>query len=114
MTDRAYEQKYQRFNQISRQYRRIIAVLFMVIIILIILLFTSRATVAHADQQTVETYSSICIFQGDSLWSIAEEHKPADMTVKQYMNKIVAINHLTDTHLISGQYLIIPVYSIPD
>ena len=114
MTDRAYQQKAFRFHQISKQYRRVISILLIVIVILIILLLTSSKTLAHADQRTVKTYDSICIFAGDTLWSISEEHKPKDMTVKQYMNQIIAINHLSDSTLVSGEYLIIPVYSSPD
>ena len=114
MTERSYQQKSFRFHQVSRQYRRIIMILLIVIAILFVLLLTSQKTIAHAEKRSVKTYESICVFSGDTLWSIAEEHKPATMTVKQYMNQIIAINHLSDSTLRSGEYLVIPVYSTPD
>lgn len=114
MTDQFYRQKTYRFQQVSRQYRRIISILLIIIVILFVLLLTSQKTIAHADQRTVKTYDSVCIYSGDTLWSIAEAHHPTDLSVKEYMNQIIAINHLSDSSLVSGEYLIIPVYTTLD
>lgn len=58
-------------------------------------------------------YTSIMIQEGDSLWSLAEKNCDKNFKSKMaYIEEIKEINGLSDEKLISGQYLIIPYYSV--
>ena len=55
-------------------------------------------------------YTSITIKSGDTLWSIAEEYLPDDMTsVPEYINKIKKLNGLKSDNIQSGMNLIVSI-----
>lgn len=58
-------------------------------------------------------YANIEIQRGDTLWSIADEYMDSvHYTDKmEYMDELMALNHMSDDHLISGQKILVPYYS---
>ena len=68
------------------------------------------------DNDAVTTYkyfTSVVIEQGDTLYSLADEHTDGfDVDINTYIEEVMHINHLEDASSIqSGQYLIVPYYS---
>jgi len=53
-------------------------------------------------------YKEITVLQGDSLWSIAEKHC-ASGDIREYIYKIMEINHLSKSNIYAGSKLYIPV-----
>jgi hypothetical protein len=57
----------------------------------------------------VREYESVMVSQGDTLWSIAKENKPADKTTKQFVAEIRAANEDIDPgRLYVGQVVDVP------
>lgn len=113
MTYVTYKQRTIHHRRLNRHYRRLVLFLSGIIILLLVLLISSQTNSTSADEMIIKTYQSTVIHSGDSLWSIAEEHKLPDMTVEEYIQDVCQINHLNSSQLISGEYLIIPIYTIP-
>ena len=111
MTYSSYKTRTLRQRQINRQYRHLIFILVGIIMVLMILLFTSQNSVAQADEMVIETYRSEVIQPGDSLWSLAEEYRLPDMSVEEYMIEIRRVNRMSSNELVSGEYLILPIYT---
>lgn len=111
MTYSTYKTRTLRHRQINRHYRQLILFLCGIITVLIVLLFTSNNSVAQADEMVIETYRSEVIQPGDSLWSFAEEYRLPDMSVEEYMIEIRRINRMSSNELVSGEYLILPIYT---
>lgn len=57
-------------------------------------------------------YTSVYVEQGDSLWSIAEEHWTKEYSdICVYIQEIKQLNQITSDTIQSGTYLCIPYYS---
>ena len=110
MTYSLYKTRTLRQRQINRQYRHLIFILVGIIMVLIILLFTSQNSVAQADEIVIETYRSEMIQPGDTLWSLAEEYRLPDMPIEEYIMEVRRINQMNSNELVSGEYLILPIY----
>lgn len=91
--------------------RRLLSIIILSVFLLIIVLLVRQhhsAFVAEADGRS-RRYISIQIEEGDSLWSIASEHKSESTDIIHYINSIREINHLKSDDIYAAQYLIIPV-----
>jgi LysM repeat protein len=55
------------------------------------------------------TYESVTIKSGDTLWSIACEHKTEDKSIRQYIADIRAINDVSPGNIHPGQIIDVPV-----
>lgn len=57
-------------------------------------------------------YKCIALEYGDTLWGIAAEYKGSHYeSTYDYIDEVIAINHLTTDKIHAGQYLTIPYYS---
>ena len=110
MTYSTYRNRTLRYRQSNRHYRQLVLFLSGVITVLIVLLCTSKNSVAQADEMVIATYQSQVIQPGDTLWTLAEEYRLPDMTTEEYMIEIRRINQLNSNELVSGEYLILPIY----
>lgn len=98
--------------RVRRQYRHLVLILLTAVILFLAVLFITKSThKVEADEYMVETYETIQIEPGDTLWGLADQHKLSSMSTNQYIRQVRAINDLTGDQLVSGQYLILPVYS---
>ncbi len=111
MTYSTYKTRTLRHRQINRHYRQLVLFLCGIITVLVVLLFTSKNSVAQADEMVVQTYRSEVIQPGDTLWSLAEEYRLPDMSAEEYMIEIRRINQMSSNELVSGEYLILPIYT---
>ena len=89
-------------------------ILFIVIILFSVL---SVKLFVFADDGSKSTstvkYTSVMIYCGDSVDSIAEQYSANPSDVTEIANEICSINHiLSDDTLIPGNYLIVPIRSL--
>ena len=57
-------------------------------------------------------YTSIVVNSGDTLLSIAKEHKGTQYeTANAYVKEVMQMNALSDDKIVAGQHLVIPYYS---
>lgn len=106
-------QKLFSFHTILEKRSLILIFLSLLTILLILLFLLFPIKTAYADQNMEQnlTYRSIEIKAGDSLWSIASRYNNnTDLSVKEYIDKIVSCNSLSNTNIKAGCYLIIPYY----
>lgn len=79
--------------------------------LLAILVFAPHKT--DAADAVVSSYVSVRIENGDSLWSLAEEYAPEQIKINDYIRAVRSINHLWDDNIVAGQYIVLPVYTVP-
>ena len=111
MNGYTYKNRTLHHRKINRHYRQLVLFLCGIITLLLVLLIMAQANPAQADEMVVETYQSVVIQPGDCLWELAEEYKLPDMSVEEYITEIRRINHLKSSDLVSGESLILPIYS---
>lgn len=81
------------------------------LVLLFVLIFAPHKTAAT--DAVVSSYVSVLIEDGDSLWSLAEEYAPEQIKLNDYIRSVRSINHLWDDNIVAGQYIVLPVYSVP-
>ncbi len=108
-----YRSRTYQLKKSNRSYRYLIGFLMAVIFILFGLLLSSASTKAGADEYVLTSYESVQLMPGDTLWSLAETYKLSSMDTRAYIKTVKQINNLTSSDLISGEYLVLPVYSYP-
>jgi LysM repeat protein len=54
------------------------------------------------------TKQKIIVLEGDSLWTIADNHAPKGQDVRAYIQKLKQVNHLSSSALQAGQVLVLP------
>ncbi|MCI8632682.1 MAG: LysM peptidoglycan-binding domain-containing protein [Lachnospiraceae bacterium] len=106
-----YKQRALRQRKINRQYRQLVLFLCGIITLLLVLLIFTRSNPAKAEDWVVETYQSVIIQPGDSLWDLAEAHRQPNMAIQDYIKEVRQINHIKTDELVSGEYLILPIYT---
>ncbi len=85
-----------------RRQRRIALIALMIFVIMI-------GNVAFSnDSQKGTDVAVVVVEQGDTIWSIAEEYKPANVNLNEYVHAIAANNGVKDGNIFVGQSLYIP------
>lgn len=90
-----------------------------IIISLIILLGTHISAFAGLQEASPQPqdkhYASIEIQSGDTLWGIAGKFtQGSDVAVTDYIDEVCRLNHLSDSEIHCGKYLIVPDYSVEE
>ncbi|PYE49261.1 LysM peptidoglycan-binding domain-containing protein [Paenibacillus barcinonensis] len=68
-------------------------------------------TVFAGNESDLLPGGKIAVSQGETLWSISLEHKPATMDTRVYIEAIKKVNHLESTTIQTGQVLILPQFA---
>ena len=75
-------------------------------------LLDSSKSEAENSKEIYKYYTSIQVESGDTLWSIADKYASSEYSDRDtYMKELLALNHLSDTTIHSGQYLTVAYYS---
>ena len=100
----------------KRRYIRSLTVYSALAVLLTVLLFSVlfSAHRTEADDPTVKSYICVEVQRGDSLWDYAEQYAPRGLSENAYIRQVRELNHLSGSTIIAGQYLILPVYSVPE
>ena len=105
-----------RMKRAAELRRHIILVSIIILSLIFVLTIFSVKSNASEDPDSIEYkhYLSVEIMPGDSISSIADEYMSSGYSsVDSLVNEILYVNNLNETTaLISGNYLIVPVYSI--
>ena len=56
------------------------------------------------------TTQVITVHYGDTLWSIAEEYKPDNVDVREYIHDIKKLNKMSDSTIHGGDTILVYVY----
>jgi len=56
-------------------------------------------------------YLEYYVESGDTLWNIASDYRPSDMSIKEFIYEISSHNNTDASHLQAGQVIEIPIYN---
>ncbi len=77
--------------------------------------FLSNAESGREEAAQHKYYASIAVKEGDTLWSIAQEHMGTHYdSVESYIAELCRINSLDGDKIQAGMYLVIPYYAAAD
>lgn len=95
--------------------RAFMTALSVTLIIAISLIVGNTRSVAENkyDPSLSVTFKSVMIESGDTLWSIASEQTEdiAEISCKDYIKEVKRLNKLGSDKLVSGDYIVLPIYS---
>lgn len=81
------------------------------LIALVLLVAVASLNRVSGQTDKTKTVTSICIQDGDSLWSIAETYYTEECgDFREYISEIRRTNHLPNDDLTAGSYLLVPYY----
>ena len=63
---------------------------------------------AHLYAASAQRYTTVTVGAGDTLWSIAAAHGPANADIQETIDRITEANHLGVAAIQPGQHLRIP------
>lgn len=83
---------------------------FVIFLVCTLLLITTAFALAFNNTYAAEITEAeeYVVNYGDSLWSIAQENKPANTDTRDYISMIREFNGLDDGFIIPGQILLLP------
>lgn len=94
--------------------RKLILGLSLVLIICIIFGVNNKKQNPEAATSNQKYYACITIDEGETLWTIAEEHYSEEYnSYQEYIDEVKFINNLTDDTIYRGAKLVIPYYAAP-
>lgn len=88
-------------------------IIFSMCLIVGILVFADRGTVRANEESKSDAnkyYKSIQIETGDTLWSIAGDHKDKE-SIREFIDDVMEINNLESDDITACNYLTVPYYS---
>lgn len=66
------------------------------------------------ESSTVRYYKSICIENGDNLWTIADQYRQgSSLSVEEYVKELKQMNSLQEDTIHAGQYLTVVYFQDP-
>lgn len=91
--------------------------LFITIVLLIIVFLVSillRSGNAVATAYSGVRLKTICVEEGDTLWSIAGRYRPNGVDIRDFIYEIKDLNGLKDPIIYKNQLLLVPLYGNVD
>ena len=80
------------------------------IAVLILSTYMAFVGVTDAKGDTVERYEIISVNDGDSLWTLAKNHVPKDMDIREYVYHVAKYNDVDPGDLNPGEKIKLPIY----
>ncbi len=110
---RALINRQKRLNQIKLHILALSISVVTVITLSILLISFSTEANDRVHEPAYKYYKSIEITNGDTLWSIANDHFDSAYynNTREYVSEIKKVNNLTSEKIVAGSYIIIPYYS---
>lgn len=79
-----------------------------ILVALTLVMFSSILMVSANNGETHNTYSTICVSSGDTLWQLAEKYNP-NGDIRKLVREIKKMNSLNGSEIYAGEELKIPV-----
>lgn len=107
---------YQKRKRLHALQKRVITVIITMVIVLSGVIsfsvFNAKAKSSQNEVTLYKYYKNVEIQCDDTLWDLAKENYDKDkQSIKEYMNEVKSINHLTDDSIVAGNYIVLPYYS---
>lgn len=62
--------------------------------------------------ESYKYFTTVCIQQGECLWSLSDQYMSSEYSNKEdYIKEVKELNHLTSDQINAGDYLMLPYYS---
>lgn len=106
-----------RKNRRMQRARRRMMVFGAVVLLTGLLVSALSAIQVHADTSEEEPrrykyFTSVFVERDDTLWDLATEYRTEEYAdVREYVDEVMHINHLTDEQLQYGDWITVPYYS---
>lgn len=98
-----------RYNQNSGlRYRKSLMKVVALFVFIMITTTGMVTTFASSDHNGNESYESIIVMPGDTLWEIAVDHKPSGQDTRIYIDAIKRANKLKVSAIQAGDTLLLP------
>ena len=115
LTEREYR-NYKRKIRRQREIRNKIVIFILCVVVALTFALCFRSIVSQAEDNTEVTYkyfTSFEIEQGDSLWSIAQQHINYEYydCMQEYIDEVMDINQMQTESVNVGQCIVIPYFS---
>ncbi|MBR1970453.1 MAG: LysM peptidoglycan-binding domain-containing protein [Clostridia bacterium] len=95
--------KLRRQQKLKAQRSKALLLMFVLMFIISTVVFSLSAN--SADKKGVK---AITVKAGDTLWSIAKEHKPEGIDIAEYVYEISKNNGIDNSHIYVGQTVYVP------
>ena len=107
---------YQKRKRLYALQKRVITLIITMVIVLTgvisLSVFNAKAKSSQNEVTLYKYYKNVEIQCDDTLWDLAKENYCKDkQSIKEYMNEVKSINHLTDDSIVAGNYIVLPYYS---
>ena len=107
---------YQKRKRLHALQKRVITVIITMVIVLSGVIsfsvFNAKAKASQNEVTLYKYYKNVEIQCDDTLWDLTKENYDKDkQSIKEYMNEVKSINHLTDDSIVAGNYIVLPYYS---
>lgn len=79
------------------------------VVLALVFAMTAMTPTATAGASSQVSYVSVTVHEGDNLWTIASQHAPASMDVRDYILLVEEINGLQNGVVHPGSSLSLPV-----
>lgn len=104
MNTSAKLRKIQRMRKLKRQRQK--ALLFVIVFVAMVVTFVFNGKTNANEKYNV---TSITVDCGDTLWSIAKEHKPDGKDIREFIHELSEFNQIDNASILAGQTLYIPL-----
>lgn len=81
---------------------------FLLVVFLMVTFISVRNSVATGSPKI--QYSTVVVHQGDTLWTIASQHREKGTDIRSFIDQIYEANQLNSALITPGQTLRIPIY----
>lgn len=94
-----------RLQQLKKQRR----IAFFIVIAVALVITNITGKISGTDKTAAQDGIEIVVTNGDTLWTIASEYKPAGKDLRKFIHEISEINRIENATIFCGQTLTIPV-----
>jgi hypothetical protein len=66
--------------------------------------------VVNAKSTSTAVLVPVYVSEGDNLWQLSTEHSDGSMDIRNYIDRVMTINNLSDANIKPGELLMFPQY----
>ena len=104
MNTSAKLRKIQRIRKLKKQRQK--ALLFVMVFVAMVVTFVFNGNTNANEKYNVTSVTVEC---GDTLWSIAQEHKSDGKDIREFINEVSEFNQIDNASILIGQTIFIPM-----